>query len=84
MHNKIVFVTFLVISSHSEPTKGWLENFNGPIGILLASGKGIMRSVYSSLDLISDFIPVDIAIRHILAVGWVRGVKPYVPLFLNK
>lgn len=31
---------FKVINVHKEPLPGWVDNFNGPVGILLAGGKG--------------------------------------------
>lgn len=30
----------VVISTLSEPMPGWIDNFNGPVGLLVASGKG--------------------------------------------
>ncbi|XP_022120956.1 putative fatty acyl-CoA reductase CG5065 [Pieris rapae] len=65
----------IVISAVDEPIPGWIENFNGPIGILIASGKGILRSVYSDPDLSADYIPVDIAIKMFIAGAWLRGTK---------
>ncbi|XP_048004062.1 putative fatty acyl-CoA reductase CG5065 [Leguminivora glycinivorella] len=66
----------IVISSVSEPMPGWIENFNGPVGILVACGKGIMRSLYSDPSLIADYIPVDVSIKNIIAAAWARGTKP--------
>ncbi|KAI5640098.1 male sterility protein domain-containing protein [Phthorimaea operculella] len=65
----------IVIASVEEPFPGWIENFNGPVGILVACGKGIMRSIYSDPDLIADYIPVDIAIKNFIAAAWIRGTK---------
>ncbi|KAI8433401.1 hypothetical protein MSG28_015441 [Choristoneura fumiferana] len=69
----------IVISSVAEPMPGWIENFNGPTGILVACGKGIMRSIYSDADLKPDYMPVDIAIKNIIAAAWARGTKPLSP-----
>ncbi|KAG7295670.1 hypothetical protein JYU34_021954 [Plutella xylostella] len=69
----------IVISSLSEPLPGWIENFNGPVGILVACGKGIMRSIYTDPDLVSDYIPVDIAIKNFIAASWLRGTKKLEP-----
>ncbi|XP_047513279.1 fatty acyl-CoA reductase 1-like isoform X2 [Pieris napi] len=65
----------IVISAIEEPLPGWIENFNGPVGILIASGKGILRSVYSDPDLAADYIPVDVAIKMFIAGAWLRGTK---------
>ncbi|XP_061727970.1 putative fatty acyl-CoA reductase CG5065 [Cydia pomonella] len=69
----------IVISSVSEPMPGWIENFNGPVGILVACGKGIMRSLYSDPSLTADYIPVDVSIKNIIAAAWARGTKPLEP-----
>ncbi|XP_045529419.1 fatty acyl-CoA reductase 1-like [Pieris brassicae] len=65
----------IVISAVEEPVPGWIENFNGPIGLLMASGKGILRSVYSDPELAADYIPVDMAIKMFIAGAWLRGTK---------
>ncbi|KOB66390.1 Uncharacterized protein OBRU01_21329, partial [Operophtera brumata] len=36
----VIFRPSIVISSVDEPMKGWIENFNGPVALLVASGKG--------------------------------------------
>ncbi|KAJ0182964.1 hypothetical protein K1T71_000940 [Dendrolimus kikuchii] len=69
----------IVISSYIEPFPGWIENFNGPVGICVACGKGILRSIYTKPDLICDFMPVDICVKHIIATAWIRGTKQLDP-----
>ncbi|XP_045458035.1 fatty acyl-CoA reductase 1-like [Melitaea cinxia] len=69
----------IVISSYKEPSEGWIENLNGPVGMLVASGKGILRTMYTDPDLTSDYIPVDIAIKAFIAGAWARGVKKLQP-----
>ncbi|XP_052749114.1 putative fatty acyl-CoA reductase CG5065 [Galleria mellonella] len=65
----------IVISSLKEPMPGWLDNFNGPVGLMIASGKGLLRSLHTDPDLIADYIPVDIAIKTIICMAWMRGTK---------
>ncbi|CAH1642239.1 unnamed protein product [Spodoptera littoralis] len=69
----------IVISSVEEPMPGWIENFNGPVGIFVACGKGIMRTIHTKPDIICDFIPVDICAKNIIAGSWIRGTKPLEP-----
>ncbi|RVE41034.1 hypothetical protein evm_014315 [Chilo suppressalis] len=69
----------IVISSVEEPFPGWIENFNGPVGLLVACGKGIMRSLYTDPNLIADYIPVDVSIKGIIAAAWLRGTKKLEP-----
>nr|BBD13399.1 fatty acyl-CoA reductase [Hyphantria cunea] len=69
----------IVISSLSEPMPGWVENFNGPVGIFVACGKGIMRTIHTKPDIVSDFIPVDACAKNIAAAAWIRGTKSLDP-----
>ncbi|CAH2242543.1 jg2565, partial [Pararge aegeria aegeria] len=63
----------IVISSFREPVEGWIENLNGPVGMLIASGKGILRTMYTDPDLESDYIPVDVCIKAFITAAWARG-----------
>ncbi|CAG9576943.1 unnamed protein product [Danaus chrysippus] len=69
----------IVISSVKEPLVGWVENLNGPVAILIASGKGILHTMYTDPNLISDYMPVDIAIKTFIAAAWARGTKRLEP-----
>lgn len=62
-----------------EPIKGWIDNFNGPVGMMVGGGKGILRILYMDRKITSDFIPVDVAIKGIITASWQRGIKTYVP-----
>ncbi|CAH0712827.1 unnamed protein product, partial [Brenthis ino] len=75
----IIMRPSIVISSVSEPVAGWVENLNGPVGMLIASGKGILRTLYTDPDLVSDYIPVDVAIKAFIAGAWIRGTKKFEP-----
>ncbi|KAK9884187.1 hypothetical protein WA026_005140 [Henosepilachna vigintioctopunctata] len=63
----------IVISTWKDPMPGWIDNFNGPVGILVAVGKGVLRTVYTDPDLIADYVPVDIIMRGLLAATWKKG-----------
>ncbi|XP_018321636.1 putative fatty acyl-CoA reductase CG5065 [Agrilus planipennis] len=69
----VVFRPSIVISAMKEPMPGWLDNFNGPVGLLIASGKGILRSNYSDPEIITDFCPVDVAIKGLVVAAWKKG-----------
>ncbi|KAL6443248.1 hypothetical protein ACFW04_002874 [Cataglyphis niger] len=66
----------IVISTAEDPVAGWLDNFNGPVGMLVGGGKGLLRVLYVDPIVTSDFIPVDVAIKAIIIVAWQRGIKP--------
>ncbi|EFN79250.1 Fatty acyl-CoA reductase 1 [Harpegnathos saltator] len=65
----------IVISTVEEPIKGWLDNFNGPFGMLIGAAKGILRVTYANPVIKNDFIPVDLAIKIMIIASWVRGLK---------
>ncbi|XP_014478672.1 PREDICTED: fatty acyl-CoA reductase 1-like isoform X2 [Dinoponera quadriceps] len=65
----------IVISTMEDPVKGWLDNFNGPIGTLIGGGKGILRVFYADPTVVSDFIPVDLIVKLMIITAWHRGLK---------
>ncbi|XP_019872635.1 putative fatty acyl-CoA reductase CG5065 [Aethina tumida] len=65
----------IVISSVKEPFPGWIDNFNGPVGLLVAAGKGVMRSIYTNPNVRADYVPVDLAIKAIILTAWAKGVQ---------
>jgi fatty acyl-CoA reductase len=65
----------IVISAYDEPYPGWIESKkNGLIGILLARGRGILRTIMGDPDKILEVIPVDIANNAILALTCKRAL----------
>ncbi|XP_041970554.1 putative fatty acyl-CoA reductase CG5065 [Aricia agestis] len=65
----------IVVASLSEPIPGWVDNFNGPTGILVAGAKGVLRTIYTDPEIISDYIPVDVVIKGLVTIAWARGTK---------
>lgn len=65
----------IVTAAISEPFPGWVEGLNGPTGIMIGAGRGIIRSMWCNPDYPADVIPVDLAMNMILAVGWERGMS---------
>lgn len=51
----------IVIPIWLEPLPGWTDNINGPTGLLIGAGKGVIRTMYCKEDGYGDYIPVDIA-----------------------
>jgi len=58
----------IILPVWKEPLPGWTDNINGPIGLLIAAGKGVLRTMYCDGDSYGDFIPVDIAVNAILII----------------
>lgn len=72
----VIFRPSIVINSMKEPVAGWIDNFNGPIGLLIGSGLGITRTMYCDPDNIADFTPVDICIKAMIIGAWKRAHEP--------
>ncbi|XP_055297752.1 putative fatty acyl-CoA reductase CG5065 [Sitodiplosis mosellana] len=80
----VIFRPSIVVSSLDEPMPGWIDNFNGPTGLLLACGLGLLRTTYGDPDVVSDFTPVDTSIKAMIVAAWKRGVEselPEVPVY---
>lgn len=53
-----------------EPIPGWVDNLNGPIGLMVGGAKGVIRSMLCNGAYRSEIIPVDIAINGLIAIAW--------------
>ncbi|XP_059478174.1 putative fatty acyl-CoA reductase CG5065 [Neocloeon triangulifer] len=62
----------IVVPSLKEPKPGWVDSLNGPVGILVAAGKGVLRSMHCNPDYHAQVIPVDIAINALISASWRR------------
>ncbi|KAG5883993.1 hypothetical protein JTB14_019975 [Gonioctena quinquepunctata] len=71
----IIFRPSIVISTMTEPMPGWIDNFNGPVGILVASGKGVMRSCYARRDTVADYVPCDSVVKAVIMATWTKGIE---------
>lgn len=73
-----------VVASWKEPVPGWVDNMNGPTGLMIGAGKGVIRSMLCNANYLIDMVPCDIAINATIALAWQVGLeKPTKPMFLN-
>jgi len=73
-----------VIASYKEPVPGWVDNMNGPTGLMIGAGKGVIRSMLCNADYMTDLIPCDMVINATIALAWQVGTeKSTKPIFLN-
>lgn len=56
-----------MISSAKEPIPGWINNLNGPTGIVLATAVGLLRSIQLDEKKITNIVPCDYVINCLLA-----------------
>lgn len=60
----------IVLSSLREPVAGWVDNWNGPNGIIAAVGNGFFRTMLCHEDKVADLVPVDIVINLMICAAW--------------
>nr|XP_018914569.1 PREDICTED: putative fatty acyl-CoA reductase CG5065 [Bemisia tabaci] len=60
----------IVIPVWKEPLPGWTDNINGPTGLLIGAGKGVIRTMYCNNKGYADYLPVDICVNGILLAAW--------------
>lgn len=48
---------------------GWVDNLNGPVGIMVGAGKGVIRSMLCNGNYHAEVIPVDFAINSLIAIA---------------
>lgn len=73
----------IVGASWREPFAGWIDNFNGPSGLFIACGMGLLRSMIGKPDAIADIVPVDIVSNVIIAAPWYRATVIYKQMQLS-
>lgn len=56
---------------------GWVDSLNGPVGVVVAGGKGLIRSMMAAEDFYAEVVPVDIAINAIITIAYLRALNPY-------
>lgn len=66
----------IVIPTLREPIPGWVDTLNGPMGVLAASGKGVMRSMMCRGENHAEVLPADICINAIIAATYKRAMLP--------
>ncbi|KAK9500979.1 hypothetical protein O3M35_002123 [Rhynocoris fuscipes] len=75
----------IVISAWKDPLPGWVDNLNGPTGLLVGGGKGVIRSMHCNAEYNAEVIPVDMAINAILAIAMTvcnsKETQPEIPVF---
>ncbi|XP_059055271.1 putative fatty acyl-CoA reductase CG5065 [Achroia grisella] len=75
----------IVCPTVTEPVTGWVDNLNGPVGLMLAAGKGVIRTMLCDGSLFAQVIPVDTAINAVIAIGMYEATKkeksPTIPVY---
>lgn len=64
----------IVVAAWRQPVPGWIDNLNGPTGLLLAIGKGLLRSLNCNHSVIADCVPVDVVVNTMIASAFYVAV----------
>lgn len=60
----------IVVGAWREPMPGWIDNLNGPTGMVLAIGKGLLRTMHVRREVKADLVPVDIVVNTMIASSY--------------
>ena len=79
----------IVVGAWQEPVPGWIDNFNGPTGLMAAGLSGLLRTILVDREKVADFVPVDVVINVMIVAAWKHGSKkgqihiddPLVPIY---
>ncbi|XP_053677823.1 fatty acyl-CoA reductase wat-like [Anopheles nili] len=70
-----VFRPPIVTSAYREPSPGWVNNFNGPAGMVVPVIRGQVYWCYGADDATVHMVPVDYCVNALLAVGWDNALR---------
>ncbi|KAK7862554.1 hypothetical protein R5R35_000005 [Gryllus longicercus] len=56
----------VVVATARDPFPGWIDNFNGPTGLMVGAGKGVVHTGYSDPNSYIDYVPCDIVVKGIV------------------
>lgn len=60
-----------------EPVAGWVDNWNGPTGLIAAAGKGFFRTMLCRENSVADLVPVDVVINLMIVAAWRTATTRY-------
>ncbi|KAK3911267.1 Putative fatty acyl-CoA reductase, partial [Frankliniella fusca] len=66
----------VVVPTLRDPIPGWVDTLNGPMGVLAAAGKGVLRSMMCRAENHAEVFPADICINAIIAATYKRALQP--------
>ncbi|XP_032674186.1 fatty acyl-CoA reductase wat-like [Odontomachus brunneus] len=60
----------IVVTTAKEPITGWINNLYGPVGVVMGSGLGLLRTLHCMPENTADLVPADYVIANIIVAGW--------------
>lgn len=68
--NVVIVRPSIVMSSMREPTEGWVDTINGPVGLSVLGALGILQKIKVNSEVVFDLIPVDIVTNALVSIAW--------------
>lgn len=65
-----LFRPAIVTSSACEPVIGWIDNVNGPTGVIAGAGTGILRTLHCHPNVVANIVPVDMTVNALICSAW--------------
>ncbi|KAL1138004.1 hypothetical protein AAG570_009699 [Ranatra chinensis] len=59
-----------------DPVRGWVDTLNGPVGVLVGAGKGVIRSMLCDGDKKAEMVPVDIVANSVIVAATQISTSP--------
>ncbi|XP_044727614.1 fatty acyl-CoA reductase 1-like [Chrysoperla carnea] len=72
---KVIFRPTVVIVSEKEPMPGWVDNYNGPMGLISGVQTGVLHTIFVDGNAKLDWVPVDRAINGMIASAWYKALE---------
>lgn len=60
----------LVTAANEEPIPGWIDNINGPSGVIAGAGCGLLRVSRGDSRCIAEMVPVDLVVNSMIAISY--------------
>ncbi|XP_015172637.1 PREDICTED: putative fatty acyl-CoA reductase CG5065 [Polistes dominula] len=65
-----IFRPAIVVSTYREPVPGWVDNFNGPMGIFASAASGLLRTHNCDGSVKPSIVPVDLTANALIVSAW--------------
>lgn len=57
-------------SAYKEPIAGWVDNINGPSGVIAGGGCGLIRVMRGNGQCLAELVPVDFVVNSMIAISY--------------
>jgi alcohol-forming fatty acyl-CoA reductase len=64
----------VITSSEQEPIPAWTDSFNGPVGLFLACGYGVCRTMLCKPECELNCCPVDLCVKGMIISAWKKPI----------